>query len=130
MGKLIESKYSWCNNIIDNTFKFDKIRWQTNWRREHPDKAKEYERKSRGRYKKIIMDLLGGRCVRCGINDWRVLQIDHVNGGGTKEKKRYGGNGYYIHIIRKLKEGSKDYQLLCANCNWIKKYENGEVRKW
>lgn len=24
---------------------------------------------------------------------------------------------------------SKDYQLLCANCNWIKRYENKEYMK-
>jgi hypothetical protein len=32
----------------------------------------------------------------------------------------------YRAILREIKAGSKDYQLLCANCNWIKKYEKGE----
>ena len=34
-----------------------------------------------------VLTALGGQCVQCGIADYRVLQIDHVNGGGSKEHK-------------------------------------------
>ena len=29
----------------------------------------------------------------------------------------------YLEIV---KDSSRKYQLLCANCNWIKREENGE----
>jgi len=46
---------------------------------------------------------------------------------GSKEVKSfYGGNKTmqrYIFMGRLPKE---NYQILCANCNWIKRYENKE----
>lgn len=67
---------------------------------------------------------LGDKCTRCGISDYRVLQVDHVNGGGTR-LGRLGQKGYalYIDVVR----NPEKYQCLCANCNWIKKYENNEI---
>lgn len=31
---------------------------------------------------------LGGSCVKCSFLDSRALQIDHINGGGTQERKQ------------------------------------------
>lgn len=102
---------------------------------------KELLRKNCGRNKKMIKErrqaviqLLGNKCDNPfnlphpdWCNDWRCLQIDHINGGGVKElrehKNRYS---FYGMVLRKIKAGSKDYQLLCANCNWRKRYENKE----
>lgn len=67
---------------------------------------------------------LGGCCTRCGINDSRVLQIDHINGGGTKEQKKIGTQG----IVKQVFKFPNLYQLLCSNCNWIKKFEQKESR--
>jgi len=73
-----------------------------------------------------IFQLLGDKCASCGITDKRVLQIDHINGGGMAEARKNGmrGNKLYKHIIDT--EG-KGFQVLCANCNWIKRYEKNEV---
>jgi len=83
-----------------------------------------------------IIRLLGGQCTNPYSQhkepyiDVRALQIDHVNGGGRKEVKKFKNctTSYYSFILKKIKSGSKDYQLLCANCNWIKKYENNESK--
>ena len=88
-------------------------------------------------YKVKIFELLGNKCAKCGETDWRLLQIDHVNGGGTRERKlgvKEGskrGNSAYHHIWKEIvKEGKKDkYQLLCANCNWLKRYERDELTR-
>lgn len=70
-----------------------------------------------------IFDLFGKRCNRCGITDIRTLQIDHINGGGKRERKTHSSViRYYKYIL----EHPNGYQILCANCNWIKKYENKE----
>jgi hypothetical protein len=74
-----------------------------------------------------LISLLGGKCVRCGESDWRCLQVDHINGNGKIDRrKRAGSKAWTVYLIEKIKNGSKDYQLLCANCNWKKKYENDE----
>jgi hypothetical protein len=75
-----------------------------------------------------IIQLLGGRCVRCGFEDVRALQVDHRYGDGADERRDYSGAAYYRHILRSLHTGR--YQLLCANCNAIKRVENFEDRKF
>lgn len=73
------------------------------------------------------LEKLGGKCVSCGFSDKRALQIDHINGGGSKERKEIGFNGkFHIHVIREAELKSGKYQLLCANCNWIKRVEERE----
>lgn len=64
---------------------------------------------------------LGGKCRRCGFSDTRALQIDHVNRNKRKESS-------YAAARKVLSGNTTDYQLLCANCNWIKRAENGETR--
>jgi len=87
---------------------------------EHPEKMREKWRKRHQRRKEKIIKLLGGKCVICGYSG-PALQIDHINNDGAEERKKHGNsNGYYSIIYKKIKEGSKDYQLLCANCNWEK----------
>jgi hypothetical protein len=63
-------------------------------------------------------------CIRCGFTDSRALQIDHVHGGGAQELKRIHTDMYYRKVLADT-EGT--YQLLCANCNWIKRHENNEL---
>ena len=65
---------------------------------------------------------LGNKCTQCGFTDYRALQIDHITGGGTQERLRIGDLAIHHRIIR----GEPGYQLLCANCNWIKRAENDE----
>jgi hypothetical protein len=74
-----------------------------------------------------ILRALGDKCSKCGFADERALSIDHVNGGGSKERATVGG-GYYSMILRRLRDGHNGYQLLCCNCNQIKKRENNEER--
>lgn len=96
----------------------------------HEDRKRVQALALRKRKKKIrdsILDLLGGVCVKCGFSDPRALAIDHCNGGGTAERKKCGG-GYYRVVLDKIIAGSEDYQLLCCNCNQIKKVESGEER--
>lgn len=72
------------------------------------------------------LSVLGDRCANCGFSDVRALQIDHINGGGNLERRKLGGR--HRAIFRKIVNGFVDgYQVLCANCNWIKRLENGET---
>lgn len=102
------------------------------YRERHPEKIKARRQANREYYRKhsevawnawrnAARIALGDKCVMCGIADPRVLQIDHINGGGNKERK-LGGHKYRQKILAHL----EDYQILCANCNWIKKFERNE----
>lgn len=94
--------------------------------RNKPLSGKEYCRKVR----LLAIEVLGSRCVRCDFGDTRALQIDHINGGGSKERKErnYKGN-FHNHVVRSFLNRENKYQLLCANCNWIKRSENDERNK-
>ena len=68
-----------------------------------------------------LLQMLGAECARCGYRDIRALQLDHINGGGCKERKEMGhntklNNYYWSHP----EEAFRKLQVLCANCNWIK----------
>ncbi len=114
--------------------------YQREYRKKNTEKVRRYDREYRERHKEAlnarakellqekkieVLELLGGAvCVRCGFSDPRALQIDHIGGGGNKEAiARRHGTSYYRHI---KKVGGVGYQVLCANCNWIKRVENGE----
>lgn len=72
-----------------------------------------------------VIEIMGAKCVRCGFDDKRALQIDHINSDGRKER---GISKIIFHrkVISSFLKKENRYQLLCANCNWIKRYENNE----
>lgn len=68
---------------------------------------------------------MGGKCVKCGFRDSKALQIDHVNGGGNEHRRRVSWVTRYRDI---LSGADTTCQLLCANCNWIKRADDQELR--
>jgi|SRR3990167_40583 len=101
-----------------------------NWKKyyeDHKEKRKIDSRSYYARQRGAIFGILGEKCALCGFNDMRALQIDHVRGGGGREKRENTTHTqYYKNILNKLLNGSIDYQILCANCNWIKRCINQE----
>jgi hypothetical protein len=74
-----------------------------------------------------VLNKFGNRCnnLECnwinadgsrGCIDKRCLQIDHINNDGFKEKSK--SIAFYKKV---LQDTNSNYQLLCANCNWIKR---------
>ena len=91
---------------------------------EQKTKRRANHRRYRNRVKLQALEQLGGVCTRCGFNDHRALQIDHIQPVGSK--KRHGGMNTVA--LRRIARGETDnLQLLCANCNWIKRFENDET---
>ena len=88
-----------------------------------------YQREYKRRQRNAILEALGGKCSKCGFQDKRALQIDHINGDGARERKigEYKG-GFEKHVLQSFLRGDNVYQLLCANCNWIKRFEKNETR--
>jgi hypothetical protein len=70
-----------------------------------------------------VLALFGSRCNRCGFDDYRALQVDHLNGGGAQERR---GASPSV-LIKMIKANPERYQVLCANCNAIKRIEQREI---
>ena len=106
---------------------------QRRYKETHPDYAKtyywsnvvEHSRRTwiyRWMIKRQVFKMLGGKCVVCGIEDARLLQINHKNGGGSKEG-RFGEKMYAA--ILQGKRSTDDLELRCANHNLLYEYERG-----
>lgn len=63
------------------------------------------------------------KCVHCGFDDIRALSIDHIAGGGANHR-RMTGNDIYGWLKRN--GFPKGYQVLCMNCQLIKRQVNRE----
>lgn len=77
--------------------------------------------------RKAILVMFGNKCATCGYEtDERALQLDHIHRARVPRNHTLrSGHGLYLRILSG--EISKnDYQLLCANCNWLKKLNNKE----
>ncbi|PWT91999.1 MAG: hypothetical protein C5B54_04275 [Acidobacteria bacterium] len=59
------------------------------------------------------------RCACCGEAEIIFLTVDHLNGGGNKQRKLEGHRGGTAQY-RKLRQANypAGYQVLCWNCNW------------
>lgn len=75
--------------------------------------------------KEMVFQKLGSKCAHCGITDKRVFQIDHIDGGGSKERRIPGNSGIAFYV-KVLKDETNKFQILCANCNQIKTVEKRE----
>lgn len=115
-------------------------KWYYDHRKENLIKARIYAKKHyqqkkkymltyyRKRWRKIrneIYDLLGKKCVRCGFDDERALQVDHLNNDGYLLRKTITNT---LSFLKHIKKTPQKYQILCANCNWIKRVETDEKR--
>lgn len=109
------------------------------WRAANPKKERERHRKYRAanlekikertkaRERKIKIMILGYyskgylRCANCRYNILEGLALDHIDGGGNKQRKELGISAG-ISFYRWIRENNfpKGYQVLCHNCNRIK----------
>lgn len=66
-----------------------------------------------------------------GCTDIRCLSIDHINGHGRQHRRTLrtsaevdGGTAFYSWL--KTRGYPDGYQVLCTNCQWIKRHEKDE----
>lgn len=74
------------------------------------------QRKSTELCKESVFKYYGNKCSCCGETQKEFLTIDHINGGGSSDRKK-SGNSYYLIVQRNF---PKDLQILCYNCNCSK----------
>jgi hypothetical protein len=106
--------------------------YRRKWQKDFPEKVRQYAHDFKVKRRNELLDFLGDKCGKCGFVDRRAFQIDHKNGGGSKERKlvRAGLLGVMYKMMKNGPVGFRQkYQLLCANCNWIKRLENNEIKR-
>lgn len=96
------------------------------YRSAKPNKYREQSRSAKRRLRQRILLHFGSKCVRCGFSDVRALTLDHKNNNGATERKQLGERGVYRRAL--LPEHRHEYQILCMNCQFIKRAEVG--RQW
>jgi hypothetical protein len=104
----------------DPEYKAKRLRQVREWRKRNPEKMHERDRRYHQRtYQKLRSQLLaayGGVCQCCGESERKFLGLDHINGGGNAEVRRFGSP---VRLWWHLKKHGfpPGYQVLCHNCN-------------
>jgi hypothetical protein len=93
------------------------------WR--NPEKHREWVRRYRQRLKMEVLSHYGNgipQCACCGEKTLQFLTIDHINGGGRREKvsdtRLRAGSPMYARLKRL--GYPPGFQVLCFNCNCAK----------
>lgn len=99
--------------------------------RGNPDNKRAYARKRHVELRERLFRKIGTQiCVRCGFSDKRALQFDHINSDGAEHRRALAsGTAYYAALdAMDANEFRQQLQVLCANCNTIKREELEEWR--
>ncbi len=72
------------------------------------------------RLKLTVLEGYGGRCACCGETNAVFLSLDHIQGGGHRDRKTRGNRRLYREL-RDTEFPTGQYQVLCHNCNMAKR---------
>ena len=92
-------------------------------RAERPEHMAAIDRRAKARQKEKLFEMYGHACARCGFEDKRALTLDHKLNNGSQERKELGERGVYRRA--KAMHRPDEYQILCMNCQFIKRHEDG-----
>lgn len=91
------------------------------WRKRHPKHSNKIQKASKSRRLDRVHARLGGSCSCCGESKRSMLDIDHIHGGGSVERRMPGGPNIAYREILAMRNPHSKYQLLCSNCNQSKR---------
>lgn len=98
--------------------------WYSAYQKQWAAANSEYKARQNARAKllhrtnrELAIALYGGACNCCDEARYEFLAIDHINGGGTKERKERFPNSqsFYKYISKNYLP--EVYRILCHNCN-------------
>ncbi len=93
------------------------------YRKRHPERTREAQRRSHAKTKREAMEAYGGVCACCGETEPDFLSIDHMNNDGAEHRRQLGGRNYGgTNMYRWLRQNDypEGFQVLCYNCNLAK----------
>ena len=126
----IRAECPFCHKIIDARIRTE---YSKNYNKKHPERAKKYKeydkkyKRERGmilrkRIRMVNFNIISGSnpiCANCGCNDVRLLEINHINGGGNKELQNGKNTNSFAWDIYMGRRTTNDLNLLCRPCNSI-----------
>jgi hypothetical protein len=109
----------------------NKISCNVEWAKKNSIKAKKYRDKYRSDLKLEVLSHYSNNticCAFCGYSDIRALSIDHVEGNGC-EHRRKDKSAYAIYNWLKQNNFPSGFQVLCMNCQFIKRHNHKEWKR-
>lgn len=103
----------WCKKCFSI---YEKDKWKKSSTRRKSNIEKNKERRLRN--KQFVFDYLADKsCEECGIDDWRVLEFDHLD----RSKKSFGVSDCCSRClsIKRIQQEISKCRILCANCHRI-----------
>jgi hypothetical protein len=106
IGRAWKKHGYYCKNLLPGASPFRQLRW-------------------------LVLKALGGKCCKCGNDDLRVLQVNHID--GRSKPKGLNGKRPPKEIAKQFQQildGQlrNDVDIRCANCNIIHEYERGNQK--
>jgi hypothetical protein len=113
-----------------------RLRDETNYKKDRKKRINATVN-ARKNFRIKLITLLGGKCVNPygfdhssfekDIDYMHCLQVDHIDGSGAEDRKETKDSYMmYRRMYKEVENGSKEYQCLCSNCNWLKRQKNKE----
>jgi 5-methylcytosine-specific restriction endonuclease McrA len=102
--------------------KEQKKEYNKKYKEENRDKINASIRKRKENNRKYLIEMLGGKCVGCGITE--NLQFDHID---RKLKSFTIGKMLESSLENKLIPEAKKCQLLCKSCHQLKTTINHDM---
>lgn len=118
------------DSIFREKFYKDTRKWKSNNKEKVRESNNKSYKKRRSELRLQIFTLFDNKCsnpynidhssFEQNENYIRILEIDHINDNGNKERKTMGD----IQILKRVLEYPEEYQLLCPTCNRLKTIKN------
>jgi hypothetical protein len=92
-------------------------RWDKEWSKNNPDKRKEITKRTNTKIRLECLNKYSNndiKCSCCGENNIEFMSIDHIDGGGTQQRRDLGGSIYQWLRQNNYPDG---FRILCHNCN-------------
>jgi hypothetical protein len=87
--------------------------------KEHRKEANKRNRETMRKVRLGVLNSISNNnpvCVRCGCNDIRLLEVNHKNGDGGKERRERKNYTIYFDVLNN-KRRVDDLEILCKICN-------------
>ena len=87
------------------------------WRAKVLARARRSGKTYRAGLRTAALAAYGGMCACCGEATVEFLSIDHINGGGAKQRRETGLRGQSFYRWLRENNWPGDFRVLCHNCN-------------
>lgn len=113
-----------------DTHKEERRAYEAKWRREHKENQRRASKKYNQELKLQVLShyslTIYPICAHCGIADVDVLCLDHIEGGGSENRRKgIEKSGESLYAQLRIRGYPIGFQVLCSNCNLKKLITEG-----